>query len=142
MSQPSMFATVVDEEGRAIWNVSPDTIRFEQLVRAADLGALGGEADRIYLILLPPSGNGVYLDWNALLQALQVTWDLLDAISTVAGAAAGIEFVRRKVKSRISQGREAITRNAPDWSQRHALPHDVSALLKRQSWSTSEAALL
>lgn len=140
MSPLAMSVTVTDDQGRAVWNTDPDLARFEQLVAASELGALEGDPHRIYLVLLPPSGNGIFVDWQSLLDAWRITWDLLESIDTVAGAAAAAEFVRRKIRDRVRRGRQTLEHRASEWGQRNGSPHDVARLLGRRSWTTEEAA--
>jgi hypothetical protein len=142
MSPLAMSVTVTDDQGRAVWNTDPDLARFEQLVAASELGALGGDPHRVYLVLLPPSGNGIFVDWQSLLDAWRITWDLLESIDTVAGAAAAAEFVRRKIRDRIHRGRQTLEHRASEWGQRNGSPHDLARLLGRRSWTTDEAATL
>jgi hypothetical protein len=141
-SMPSMSLTIADDRGRAVWNVDPDLVQFEQLLRSAELGVLDGDPHRIYLILLPPSGNGIFVDWQALLDAWRICWDVLDSIDTLAGAAAAAEYVRRKIRDRLARGRAVLEQQAPSWSQRNGSPHDVASLIERRSWTPDEAARL
>jgi hypothetical protein len=140
MSGAGMSITVTDDLGRAVWSVDPDLARFDQLVSASELGALEGDPQRIYLILLPPSGNGIFVDWQSLLDAWRITWDVLESIDTVAGAAAAAEFVRRKIRNRLQRGRPTVEHRASEWGQRNGNPHDVAGLLGRRSWTAEEAS--
>jgi hypothetical protein len=142
MTPARMTLTLVDERGRAVWEVSPEDAPFEQIVRAAEAGALEGDPSRIYLNLTPPAGDGIFVDWPTLVQAWDVCWEILDRIDTAVGAAAAAEFVRRKLRNRIGRGRPAVDRYAPSWAQRNGSPRGLAELLARRSWSSEEVARL
>ena len=133
---------VVDDRGQIIWNVYDfDSIPYWQVVRSAEAGAIAGDASRLLIVLQPPSGNGILVDWPTLLQAWEIAWDVLERLATVAEVAGGAELLRRAA-GKLRKAREAVDRNRSPWAQRGAKPHDLERILLQSDWTAESAARL
>jgi hypothetical protein len=133
--------TLVDPEGRAHWSVwDYDQIPYSEIIRAGQAGVLPGDPRRPYLVLLPPSGNGVLPSWAELLLALKITWDLMQAMDTVGGARAFAQEVIREARERLDGGRERLEQHFPTWEERGARPENFSETLKLGPWHSDDLA--
>jgi len=134
--------TLVDDDGRARWNVPFYPVTFSELKRASDAGALGGEAERLYYVTYPGIGNGVLATWPVVLIGMRLMWDLLQVAGTVEGGIGFFSRIRTIASGRLERGHEAVERHAPDWTERHGDPDSVLRMLGSRPWHVADLAVL
>jgi hypothetical protein len=134
--------TLVDDDGRARWAVPYREVTFGQLVRAAEAGTVAGDPRRLYLILLPPQGDGVMATWSVLLEGLRIAQHVLEMMATAGGAIAFGKFVLDQARQRIGNGRQTIQAHYLDWSERGARPDNFAAMLGVGPWHGADLAQL
>lgn len=134
--------TLVDGAGRAVFGVHDlTTVRFSDLLRAADAGTIEGDPLRPYLILDDGWGDAPPVDWAAMQVGLEVAWEVAKALAVVTGAATGVVKARKWLIERLDRGRVALGAN-PDWAQRGYRPDQFESLLASPEWDADDAAHL
>lgn len=135
--------TLVDGQGRAIFGVHDlRSVRYADVVRAAECGVIDGDPFRPYLILDDGWGDVPPVDWATVWEGLDVAWDVVKAVAVAGGAVAAVEKARSWIKQRLRHGREALAANA-EWAQRGYRPDQFAALLAARDWdATGLAGLL
>lgn len=127
--------TLVDREGRAIFGVSNfRTVRYRDLLRAADAGTIDGDPLRPYLIIDDGWGDAPPADWATLYQGLEVAWEAAKVFAVATGVVTGAAGLRRWVAERIRSGRQALEAN-PEWAQRGYRPDQFITLLSIREWT-------
>jgi hypothetical protein len=133
--------TLVDEDGRARWNVPFYPVTFSELQRASDAGVLSGDAQRLYYVTYPGIGNGVLATWPVVLVGLKTMWDLLQIAGTVEDGIGFFNRIRTIASGRIEEGRKALEQHAPDWTERHGDPDSVLRMLGSRPWHAADLAV-
>jgi len=134
---------VVDPHGRALFGVSDlRTVRYDQLLRSAEVGTIEGDPHRPYLVAEPGWGDMPPVDWPTAYEGLKVIWEAVDVVATVGGAASFVALVLDQVRKRVKAGREAIDAHYTDWTQRSQRPDQFVSLMAMRPWTAEELARL
>jgi hypothetical protein len=134
--------TLVDKQGHAMFGVNDlRTVRYADVMRAAEAGVLSGDPLRPYLIIEPPYGDWIGPDWPTFLEGVKVTWQVLEHVGVAYAAVEAITRVKDEVRKRLRRGEAAIERNS-EWAQRHSMPYQFVALFRSRNWTASEAAIV
>ena len=133
--------TLADAEGHAVWSMRDwrDTT-LRELLYAAERGVFVGDPTRIYLVPLRPAGDGVFLGWSQLLEALRIAYNVAEIVGTAAGAVLVGQHVLERVRSRLRGGREAIGNEYSAWSERGATPDRLDRFLRDRVWHSADLA--
>lgn len=124
--------TVTDNRGTVAWNAwDLRLISYGQLVCSIDAEAIEGDPTRLYLILREPIGNGVGIDWPAVLQAWELAWSVADRLATAGGAAYAGKEIYQRVQARLERGRRAASTHGPRLAQEGAWPNQVASFRSR-----------
>lgn len=121
---------VVDPGGPAIFGVGDlSTVRYRDLLRTEQGGALDGDPLRPYLIIDDGWGDAPPVDWATLQQGLDVAWDVLKAAGAAYGGTQAFCAASQWVRERMGRGRDALDAN-PGWAQRQYRPDQFATLLE------------
>lgn len=132
----STVVTLVDLDGRALWNRSAGSATYASLLEAAEAGALLGDPRRPYVVLNPPMGDGFLGSWQDVVNAWGVFWELVKAASIVGGAIglpASLEWFFRKRSGGLGPEELAAVcgAHASSWAERWGKPPDVGATIEQ-----------
>jgi hypothetical protein len=120
---------LVDQDGRAIFGVSDHrTVRFADLLRAAEAGTLEGDPLRPYLIIDLGWGDVPPVDWATVWEGLKVAWEVLQAVGVVGGALTTVVGSKRWLAERINRANEALESH-PEWMQKRYRPDQFKSLV-------------
>lgn len=132
--------TLVDDRGRALWTAHDlRLIPYSQLTDSVAAGAVDGDAERLYVVLREPIGNGIGIDWPTIIQAWEVIDHVVARVGQYGGAAAAVAAAAGFIRARLGRGRQAIDENVQRISQAGASPYALARFLDDKPWS---AALL
>lgn len=142
-SPVSTHVTLVDDEGRARWNVPLVEMRhlpYSDLLRADEAGALEGDPRRTYLYPTFAIGNGLLPDWQTWTQAIGVLWTVVKVAADAGGAWAFSKEALNLALAILGKTKEAEERHASKWSERGLTPHELDAWLGDRPWNVDDAA--
>jgi hypothetical protein len=132
---------LADQYGRATWPPrSWSATTFEEVLHSADAKVLHGDPRRLFLILLPPSGDGVLLGWSQLIEALRLAYMALEGVAAVGGTVAFGKLVYDSAKARLARGRNAIEEHYPQLQERGAVPMQLDGYLCERVWHVADLA--
>jgi hypothetical protein len=134
--RPLTGVTLADEEGRAIWNNYFKEVTHEELLWAAEVGALEGDPNRLYLLTWAGFGNGLIADLTTLMNLWDLAWYVLEK---VGAGYAGYEALRR-ISNRIRRGREVTADHESSWQARGGDPGTLSEFLRHRPSTAGEVA--
>jgi hypothetical protein len=121
---------LIDEDGRARWNLGVDEIPYEYLVRAGQQGLIRGDPLRPYLpMLLPQGGGGFQVGWETLLTA----WKILEALLVARGTYALGNEARQRLLDRLRR-RHVVEVHGDEWATRGGAARNVARTLDRKAW--------
>lgn len=133
---------LVDQNGLAIFGVYDHrAVRFADLIRASEAGALEGDPLRPYLMLDVGWGDAPPPDWATMQQGLEVAWQVLQALGVVGGAVAAVTKGREWLAKRVGRAREALSSH-PEWMQKGYRPYQFEALVASREWTAAALAPL
>jgi hypothetical protein len=134
--RPLTSLTLADSEGQAVWNNYFKDVTFEQLLWAAEAGALEGDPRRLYLLTWAGFGNGVIADLTTLTNLWDLAWYVLEKIGV---GYAGYEALRR-IRDRIRRGRDVTGKHKANWQARGGDPGTLSEFFRHRPSTTAEVA--
>lgn len=121
---------LIDEDGRARWNLGVDEIRYAHLVRAGQQGLIRGDPLRPYLpMLLPQGGGGFQVGWETLL----TMWKILETLLVARGAYALGSEARQRLLDRLRR-RHVVEAHSDEWAARGGGARNVARTLDRKAW--------
>jgi len=121
---------LIDEDGRARWNLGVDEIPYAHLVRAGQQGLIRGDPLRPYLpMLLPQGGGGFQVGWETLL----TMWKILEALLVARGAYALGSEARQRLLDRLRR-RHVVEAHSDEWAARGGGARNVARTLDRKEW--------
>lgn len=134
----SAAVPLVDERGRVTFGHYFHEVRFGDLIRSGEAGALSGDPFRPYIVLRPGVGNGVLPDW----ETIKAVWDAMDyvlaRIANAGGAAAAAYAVKKGIIDRLRKKTQAVSKvidaRSGDWASRNGQPYDVQEWLDDRPW--------
>jgi hypothetical protein len=133
--------TLVDDHGRARWNVYfKEGVTYGEVLRAGEAGVLGGDPRRPYLILSPGIGNGMLVSWQDLVIAFFVIREVMGTFSDAGGALAFGKQILQTARDRIGKAKEPVENHVVDWTKRGGLPYGFAELLGRGPWHSADLA--
>lgn len=133
---------LVDRDGRAIFGVHDlRTVGYDDLLGAAEAGAIDGDPLKPYLILDEGWGDVPPVDWATVQEGFDVAWEVIKALAVVTGATTGGVKAKQWLTERLARGRDALAAN-PEWSQRGYRPDQFVTLLSTRDWNTADLARL
>lgn len=133
---------LVDQDGRAIFGVHDHrTVRFADLMRAAEAGTIEGDPLKPYLNLDLGWGDAPPVDWATLYEGLQVAWEVLKAVGVLGGAVTTVVAAKRWLAERIARANEALAAH-PEWMQEGYRPDQFARLLANRDWTGDQLAPL
>jgi hypothetical protein len=132
--------TLVDEEGRAQWNVPFASVTFADLIRAREAGVLPGDPYRIYYPVYPGIGDGVLITWLAIVGAIKVVWKVMETIATIEDNLGFAQRVIETAKSRLGKGQPIIEAQYSSWEKRGGQPDSVLRMLGARPWHSADLA--
>ena len=112
--------TVVDDDGRARFNVPFATVTFAELEHARAAGVLPGDPSRAFYVTHPAVGNGVLAPLLALAVGLRAIWAVLEGIATIEDNLGFAQRVLRVARGRLAPAVEVVERHRGDWESRGA----------------------
>lgn len=134
--------TVVDEDGRARWNVPYHSIKYGEILQTHSARALAGDPTRLYYVTYPGVGNGVAITFALLASGLKHVWDLMQVVATVEdNISLGQRFVST-VRERLGRGADVVEHKATGWEMRGADPHALYSMLGDRPWTPEDLAAL
>lgn len=108
------------------------------LIDAYAAGLMDGDPQRPYLVLFPPGGGDLLLsEWEALEQAARLAWDMTAVISQLTWIGAGARWLLRRLRKQ-GNAAESIAAETVQLSDRGLDPMNLSLLLQRRDWWTTE----
>jgi hypothetical protein len=129
---------LVDEDGRARWNLAIAEIPYGHIVRAGQQGLLRGDPLRPYLPLLVPQGGGAFqVGWETLLS----TWTILEALIVARGAYALGSEAQQLLLKRLRR-RHVVEVHSAEWADRGGDPRNVSRTIDRKPWSPDDLRIV
>lgn len=137
--------TLVDDSGRARWNVHFSEATYDELLTSSEAGAFTADPLRPYLVLLHPMGNGMSVPWPAVVAGWVVFVKAMGFLADAGGAASTSARVVQRIKELTGRAEpviEVIDRHFADWSERGAAPYDLIAFLKSRTWTTEDLSRL
>lgn len=130
--------TVVDQQGRAVWNKRHQDVTYLELRRAAEAGSVPGDPREVYVcVRLDAAGGGLYHQWQLLLQAWDVAMYTATTVATVGGAYKVIAAVRRRLA-----GREVVKSKTQEWLKRNGHADSLRYMLRGEPWAARDLAAL
>ncbi len=129
---------LIDEEGRAQWNLGADEIPYGHLIRAGEQGLLRGDPLRPYLpMLLPQGGGGFQVSWETLL----TTWKILEELLVARGVYSLGSEAQQRLLGRLRQ-RRAVEAHSDEWIARGGAARNVSRTIDRKGWSPDDLRIV
>lgn len=139
-AQTYSVLTLVDDDGRAVWNVPYGSVTFKQLRSASQAGIVSGDPTKLYYVVYPGIGNGLVATWEIIQTGLIVLYALMQAIATAEDNIGFAQRVINAARGRIGEGREVIERNASTWKSRGGEQSAVRQMLGSRPWHTADLA--
>jgi hypothetical protein len=134
----SSALTILDDEGYALWAMPYQPVTYTELRRAAQAGAVPGDATKIYLSVRPDAaGGGIYHEWSLLLQAWDAAFSVIVALAAINEA----HDLYLKIRRRL-EGRNTARSKAEAWLRRNGHVDHVTYMLRGEPWSPSKLAAL
>jgi hypothetical protein len=143
----TLYLTLVDGEGRALWgvNVSDPRVTMNALRRAQEAGLIDGDLSRPYLLVRPMVGNGLPFNWDELVQGFEIIRETLGLIADGAGVAVVGAWTRdrvRRIRDRMRRAPDIVQDKSDDWTRRNAWPYGVERLIRSKLWTSEDLARL
>lgn len=130
---------LVDDEDRATFGHFWEEVSIESAIRAHQAGALAGDPAHLVFIPYHGFGNGVAIDWRAVLAALGLLWQGLSQVS----AAYGLFELSQRLSALFRRRAEVEEAHHLSWRERGAMPEDAHDFIKsRSTWTTPDLASL
>lgn len=142
-SPRSQHVTLVDDDGRARWNVPLPQMKdlpYSELIRAGEHGALEGDPRRMYLFPTFGIGNGMLPNWASWVQALGVLWQTVQAMADVEG---GLSFSKRALDTAqraLGRTKAVEERHHRGWAERGLTPIELDSWLGDRPWNPDDLA--
>jgi hypothetical protein len=137
---------LIDEHGRVTFGHYFGDVRYVDLLRSADAGALDGDPRRPYLILQPGIGNGVLPDWHTIQTIWQTVEYVATALATAGGAGAALLGAKKatidRLRKRAKDTQAVVAEKSEDWVSRNGEPYDFGEWLDDRPWLPAEIAPL
>lgn len=133
---------LVDEDGHAVWVHDWSEVSVEQLRDSAAAGTLVGDPLHPIVVVEKPSGNGYFMQWSELAEALRILDAAVGEIAKYGGAIAAAKLVYDELKARVKRARTAVESKQNVWAERGARPKSFQRFLMQRPWRTSEIAEL
>jgi hypothetical protein len=129
---------LINEEGRAQWNLRADEIPYGHLVRAGEQGLLRGDPLRPYLpMLLPQGGGGFQAGWETLL----TTWKILEELLVARGVYSLGSEAQHRLLGRLRR-RRVVEAHSDEWIARGGAARNVSRTIDRKAWSPDDLRIV
>jgi hypothetical protein len=138
----SHTVTLVDQAGRARWNVPFAAARVGELIRAAEAGALTGDPRRVYFVLQPPAGNGLVADWPTLVNLLDYAWRVILGVGGAYEATKATKAVIERLTKRTKDAAQVAAARGEEWAARGGDPGTLRVFLTQAARTADDVAHL
>jgi hypothetical protein len=129
---------LVDEDGRARWNLPMSQLQYGDIVRSGQQGLIRGDPLRPYLPLIQPQGGGeLQVGW----EAAQLAWQILEQLLVARGAVGLGREARDRLLGRL-RGRHVTARHSDEWAARGGDPQNMKRTIDRKPWRPSDLRII
>ncbi|TMK41124.1 MAG: hypothetical protein E6G56_04435 [Actinobacteria bacterium] len=132
----SSLMAVVAEDGLLSWTAPASKVRYREIVRTVDAGALHGDRRRLYFGYQPPLGDGVLPDWQFFLDALETAKQVAEYLAAFGGAAGVLHYFAQ----RLGPAHSGLRTGSATWRRRGADPFAFDRWLADGSWRPEQLA--
>lgn len=133
---------LVDERGLVRFTHHWAEVTYGELLAAEQAGTLDGDPRRPYLLLQPGIGNGLMVDWQTLVIAWVVFWQILDKIDITLSVGERAKRTLEKLRGRSEGAPNVLEGLYADWLERGGRVDNIDGLLGQRPWHLQDLAEL
>ncbi len=131
---------LVDEQGRVRFTHRWKEVTYRELLAAEEAGTLAGDPRRPYLLLQPGIGNGLMVDWQTLVVAWVVFWEILDKTDITLSLGERAKRALEKLRGRGGDAPAVLEGLYAGWQERGGRVDNIDALLGQRPWHLQDLA--
>jgi hypothetical protein len=137
----SWFIGLVDDLGRARWTYPVNDVKFGEVRRAAEAGAVPGDPNRMHVAMTPQIGDGALPMWPQIIEAYRLLKEVVDILGAPGTLYASYQLIKN-LRTRSGKAAESLETRSKGWAERGANPFTFEQWLDDHAWDPEELARL